>query len=108
MLLDEFKIIGDFVLAKDVTLETERGKGGLFFVSPEDDRMSSDNLHLFEVVKLPEHGIDEERYVPVEIGDRIISISTGSDLRIDDRDYKLFELKYITAKINGHNDSQFR
>ena len=60
--------------------------------------MSSDNLHLFEVVKLPEKELDEN-YLDVSVGDRIISISTGTDLRIDGTDYKLFDLKYITAKI---------
>ena len=100
-MLDEMKIIGDFVLCKDVTLDAERGSKGLVLVNPEDNRMSSDNLHLFEVVKLPEHGVDENKYVPLRIGDRIISISTGNDLRIDGEDYKLFELKYITAKVNG-------
>ena len=94
-MLDEMKIIGDFVLCKDVTAEV---KGGLFLATPEDDRMSSDNLHLFEVVKLPEKELDEN-YLDVSVGDRIISISTGTDLRIDGTDYKLFDLKYITAKI---------
>ena len=51
--------------------------------------------------KVPEKAIDQSKYIPLEVGDRVISISTGNDLRIDGKDYKMFELKYITAKING-------
>lgn len=97
-MLDEMKIIGDFILCKDVTEEFNAGSK-LFIATPEDNRMSSDNLHIFEVVKIPEKGIDINTYFDLAPGDRIISISTGTDLRIDGKDYKLFDLKYITAKI---------
>ena len=99
-MFDEMKIIGDFILCKDVTEEVNGGKH-LFLATPEDNRMSSDNLHIFQVVKVPEKVTDQSKYLPLEVGDRIISISTGNDLRIDGKDYKMFELKYITAKING-------
>ncbi len=99
-MLNGMKIIGDFVLCKDVT-EGVNATSTFLVTSPEDNRMSADNLHIFEVVKLPEKAIDQSKYLPLEIGDHVISISTGNDLRIDGKDYKMFELKYITAKING-------
>lgn len=95
---DKMRIIGDFVLCQDVT---PSGIGCFLFGTPEDDRMSADNLHIFEVVQLPEHGIDTSKYVPMEVGDKVISISTGTDLRLDNKTYKLFELQYITAKIGA-------
>ena len=95
------RIIGDFVLCKDVTKEVNGSTTLLTLGTPEDDRMSSDNLHIFEVVKLPERKINTDRYLDLNIGDRAISISTGNDFKIDGIDYKMFELQYITAKING-------
>ena len=97
-MLDDMKILGDFVLCKDVTEEVN-GNRKMFLVNPTDNRMSSDNLHIFEVVKVPEEKPDERKYLPVSVGDRVISISTGTDIRIKDVEYKLFELKYITAKL---------
>lgn len=100
-MLEGMRIIGDFVLCKDVTKEVNGSTTLLTLGTPEDDRMSSDNLHIFEVVKLPEHKINTDRYLDLNIGDRVISISTGNDFKIDGIDYKMFELQYITAKING-------
>lgn len=99
-MLDEMKIIRDFVLCKDVTKEVNGTSTNLFLGTPEDDRMSSDNLHIFEVVKLPEHKIDTDKYLDLSIGDKVISISTGTGYKIDDHNYKLFELQYITAKLD--------
>lgn len=100
-MLDEMKIIADFVLCKDVTKEVNGSATLLTLGTPEDDRMSSDNLHIFEVVKLPERKIDPDKYLDLKVGDRVISISTGSEYKIDGDDYKLFHLQYITAKLNN-------
>lgn len=99
-MLERMNIVGDFVLCKDVTKEVNGSTTLLTLGTPEDDRMSSDNLHIFEVVKLPGK-IDTDKYLDMKVGDRVISISTGSDYKIDGDDYKIFHLQYITAKLDN-------
>ncbi len=97
--LDDFTIVSDgFILCRD---SGGPGSGGVFWTDDRDGRMTADNLRFFTVVKLPWNAEEHDwNGFKLRLGDEVVSVATGTDLSFpgEESAFKLFDLKYITAK----------
>ena len=66
-----------------------------------DDRLSKDNLKLYEV-KWVYGGGQSFKYPKIElsVGDKVMTEAVGIDIAFDGKKYKLFDVDYIVAKVN--------
>lgn len=104
MTLDDIEILQDFALCEDVTdicNFTDAIHHEMYWGACSDERMSSDNLRIFKIVKLPKNELSwEKEGFSLRVGDKVLCIALGFDVKFDDgKVFKMHELKYITAKF---------
>lgn len=76
--------------------------GNTFLASTKvDDRLSKDNLKLYEV-KWVYGGGESFKYPKIElhVGDAIMTEALGIDITLEGKKYKIFDVDHIVAKVD--------
>ena len=84
------------------------GNAGLFLASTKvDDRLSKDNLKLYEV-KWVYGGGDSFKYPKIElhVGDVIMTEALGIDITLEGKKYKIFDVDHIVSKVDLKGERQ--
>lgn len=79
--------------------------GNTFLASTKiDDRLSKDNLKLYEV-KWVYGGGDSFKYPKIElhVGDVVMTEALGIDITLEGKKYKIFDTDFIVAKVEDKN-----
>ncbi len=98
---DRIEVLWDFVLCQDATDDFYELSSKALVVDSGESNMTSENLRVFKVVKLPKgvETFEATSGLKLCVGDMVVSIAHGVDAMLDGIVYKLFESKYIVAKL---------
>lgn len=76
--------------------------GGLFLGSVKvDDRLSKDNLKLYEVKWVYGGGSSfDYPKIGLKVGDAVMTEALGVDITLEGRKYKIFDVDHIVSKVD--------
>ena len=76
--------------------------GGLFLGSTKvDDRLSKDNLKLYEVKWVYGCGASfDYPKIGLKVGDKVMTEALGIDITLEGKKYKIFDVDHIVAKVD--------